>query len=140
MPSITFLLPECRQQVLALLLLHPEKHYYVREIARLTNSTAGSLHRELSKLAKEQVLIREEHGHQVYYQANKAFPIFEELVSILRKTSGIANVLAESLAALREKIEVAFIFGSVGRGTETAESDVDVLIIGEINFADAVKA
>lgn len=141
MSSITsFLFAEYRRRVLGLLLLHPEMHYHVREISRLTNTTAGTLHRELSKLAKAQVLIREESGNQVYYQANTTFPLFEELASILRKTSGLSDVLAEALLPLAKKIEVAFIFGSVGRGTETATSDVDILIIGDIRFVDAVKA
>ncbi len=111
MASITsFLFPEYRRGVLCLLLLHPEMRYHVREIARLTNTTAGSLHRELSKLAKVQVLIREESGNQVYYRANTAFPIFDELASILRKTSGIADLLAEALKPIAKKIEAAFIF------------------------------
>jgi predicted nucleotidyltransferase len=141
MPLITsFLFPEYRQRVLGLLLLHPETRYHVREIARLTNTVAGSLHRELSKLAKAQVLIREVSGNQVYYQANSTFPIFEELASILRKTSGLVDVLANALSPLAEKVAVAFVFGSMGSGTESSGSDVDVLIIGELSFADAVKA
>lgn len=141
MSSITsFLFAEYRRRVLGLLLLHPEMRYHVREISRLTDTTAGTLHRELAKLAKAQVLIREESGNQVYYQANTAFPLFEELASILRKTSGLSDILAEALIPLAKKIETAFIFGSVGRGTETADSDVDVLIIGDIRFMDAVKA
>lgn len=141
MPSITdFLFPEYRRRVLGLLLLHPELKYHVREIARITNTAAGSLHRELSKLAKAQVLIREQSGNQVYYQANTSFPIFEELASILRKTSGLADVLIAALVPIASKIEAAFIFGSIGRGTESSNSDVDVLIIGEINFSAAVKA
>src|SRR5476649_2556614 len=110
MLSITsFLFPEYRQRVLGLLLLHPEMRYHVREIARLTNTAAGSLHRELTKLAKAHVLIREVSGNQVYYQANTAFSIFEELASILRKTSGLADVLAEALKPVAKKIEAAFI-------------------------------
>ena len=141
MSSITSLLfSEYRQRVLGLLLLHPETHYHVREIARLTHTAAGSLHRELSKLAKAEILIREVSGNQVYYKANTAFFIFDELVSILRKTSGLVDVLANALAPLAKKIEVACVFGSVGRGTENPWSDVDILIIGEISFADAVKA
>jgi predicted nucleotidyltransferase len=141
MPPITsFLFPEYRRRVLGLLLLQPETRYHVREIARLTNTTAGSLHRELSKLAKAQVLIRETSGHQVYYQANRSFLIFEELASILRKTSGIVDILANALSHLAEKIEAAFVFGSVARGTENSASDVDVLLIGNISFTEAVEA
>lgn len=138
--TVSFLLPEYRKKVLGLLLLHPEAQYHVREIARLTNTTAGSLHRELSKLAEAQVLIREVSGNQVYYQANTAFPIFDELASILRKTSGLVDILAAALTPLANKIKAAFIFGSVARGTENIGSDIDILIVGDISFADAVKA
>ena len=67
MSSLAFLFSEYRQRVLGLLLLYPDTRYHVREIARLTNTAAGSVHRELSKLAKAQVLLREVSGNQVYY-------------------------------------------------------------------------
>lgn len=136
----SLLFSEYRLRVLGLLLLHPETAYHVREIARLTDTTAGTLHRELSKLAKAQVLLREVSGNQVYYKANRAFLIFDELVSILQKTSGLVDVLARALIPLAKKIDVAFVFGSVARGTESSTSDVDILIIGTLSFADAVTA
>ncbi|KTD22892.1 nucleotidyltransferase [Legionella lansingensis] len=140
MVNTSVLFSEYRRRVLGLLLLHPENRYHVREIARLTSTTAGTLHRELSKLAKAQVLIREVSGNQVYYQANRNFPIFNELASILKKTSGLVDILADALAPLIEKIEVAFVFGSVARGTENLGSDIDVLIIGNVGFAEVVAA
>lgn len=138
--TLTFMFPEYRRRVLGLLLLHPETSYHVREIARLTNTSAGSLHRELSKLAKSNVLLRKVSGNQVYYQANTNFFLFQELASILRKTSGLVDILVEALTPLAEKIQTAFVFGSVGRGEESARSDVDILIIGEISFTDVVAA
>lgn len=132
----SLLFPEYRRRVLGLLLLHPENHYHVREIARLTNTTPGTLHRELTKLAKAEVLIREVSGNQ----ANRSFSIFDELASILRKTSGLVDVLTNALIPFADKITVALVFGSVGRGTESAGSDVDLLIIGEIDFVTLVKA
>lgn len=136
----SLLFPEYRRRVLGLLLLHPENHYHVREIARLTNTTPGTLHRELTKLAKAEVLVREVSGNQVYYQANRSFSIFDELSSILRKTSGLVDVLTNALIPFADKITVALVFGSVGRRTESAGSDVDLLIIGEIDFVTLVKA
>lgn len=136
----SILFSEYRRRVLALLLLHPDERYHVREIARLTNTTAGTLHRELSKLAKSKVLLREQSGNQVYYQANRNFPIYTELASILKKTSGLVDVLFDFLTPLAEKIEVAFVFGSVAKGTENLGSDIDVLIIGEVDFTEAVEA
>lgn len=134
------LFPGYRRRVLGLLLLHPEKHYHVREIARLTGTTAGTLHRELSKLAKAEVLIREASGNQVYYRANRSSSVFNELASILRKTSGLVDIIANVLIPFAEQIEVAVIFGSVGRGTENEGSDVDLLIIGEVSFTCIVTA
>jgi len=124
--------------VLGLLLLHPDEHYHVREIARLTNTAAGTLHRELSKLAKFNVLLGELSGNQVYYQANRNFPLYPELSSILKKTSGLVDVLLEFLAPIAAKIEVALIFGSVAKGTESMGSDIDVLIIGDVDFTEVV--
>lgn len=141
MPHLSNLLfSEYRRRVLGLLILHPEKPYHVREIARLTSTIAGSLHRELSKLAKAEILTRTLNGHQVYYQANRSCPIFEELASIFRKTSGIVDVLANALTSVANKIQVALVFGSVGSGKESMASDVDLLIIGDISFTEAVSA
>jgi predicted nucleotidyltransferase len=63
-----------------------------------------------------------------------------ELAGILRKTSGLADVVAEALEPLSEQITAAFIFGSVARATETTGSDIDVLIIGSVDFGAAIDA
>lgn len=129
-----------RQRILGLLLLHPESSYHVRELARLTGTAAGTLHKELARLAQTGLLLRENQGNQVRYQANRQCPVYGELASLFRKTTGLADVLAEALQPLAADIEVALIFGSVARGEETAESDIDLLIVGKVGFADAVKA
>jgi predicted nucleotidyltransferase len=123
-----------RRQILALLLLRPQERYYVREIARLTGIVPGSLHRELKQLAEAGLLLREEAGNQVRYFANRECPIFEELTSIFRKTSGLADVLRAALLPLDGKIELAFVFGSVAQGQERSGSDVDLLVLGSVDF------
>lgn len=128
-----------RRQVLGLLLLHPERQSHVREIARLTGTSAGTLHKELSRLAQAGVLRRTEQGKQVYYAANRECPIFEELASILRKTSGLADVLAGALAPIAGQIEFALIHGSLAKGSGQAGSDVDLLLVGEPGFAEVVR-
>lgn len=133
------LFKDYRRRVLGLLLLHPERKYHVREIARLTGTVAGTLHKELARLAEAGVLAKETVGNQVQYSANRNCPIFEELAGILRKTSGMVDVLADALASLAGRIDTAFIFGSVAGGKETAGSDVDVLVIGDVTFSDVVS-
>ncbi len=128
-----------RGRVLGLLLLHPDQHYHVREIARLTATSAGTLHKELDKLAQAGLLVREKIGNQLRYGANRHCPVFEELASILRKTSGLADVVREALLPLDAQLDCALIFGSVARGEEHAGSDVDILLIGDLSFGDAVR-
>jgi predicted nucleotidyltransferase len=136
LPSILF--SEYRRRVLSLLLLHPDLRCHVREIARQTGTSAGTLHKELSRLALAGILKRTEQGKQVYYSADRDCPIFEDLANILRKTSGVADVLAQALVPVADRVRAAVIFGSVARGTEQAGSDVDVLLIGDVGFIEAV--
>lgn len=128
-----------RGRVLGLLLLHPDQHYHVREIARQTATSAGTIHKELDKLAQAGLLVREKVGNQLRYAANRHSPIFNELASILRKTSGLFDVLRAALLELDTQVECALIFGSVARGEEHAGSDVDVLLIGDLGFGAAVR-
>jgi len=123
-----------------MLLLHPEEALHGREIARRAGLPAGTLTRELKRLADVGLLNQERRGNQLVYSANRQSPIFEELAGILRKTSGLADVVAEALEPLSSHIEVALIFGSVARDAETPGSDVDVLIIGSVDFGDVVDA
>ena len=123
-----------------MLLLHPEESLHGREIARRTGLPAGTLTRELKRLADVGLLKCERRGNQLVYSANRQSPIFEELAGILRKTSAVADVVAEALALVTDRIDVAFIFGSVARGAETQGSDVDLLIIGSVDFGSVVDA
>lgn len=129
-----------RRRVLSLLLLHADEKFHVREIARLTGTAAGTLHKELARLAEAGILQKEASGNQVLYSANRDCPVFQELSSIVRKTSGVVDVLAEALAPLSDKIQVAFVYGSMASGKESAGSDIDVLVIGNVSFSAVVSA
>ena len=135
-----FLLGQSRSAVLSALLLRPEAVLHVRELARLTNVSPGSLHRELRNLADMGLLLRQETGRQVFYRANLKCPIFEELAGLLRKTAGLVDVLRQALVPLADKLEMAFVCGSMARGEEHAHSDVDVMLVGDLDFAEVVLA
>ncbi|MGA8048548.1 MAG: nucleotidyltransferase domain-containing protein [Burkholderiales bacterium] len=129
-----------RRDALALLLLHPEAALHVREIARVTGKAPGTLLRELDRLAEAGILLRTSVGNQVQFQANGGCPIYEELRSILKKTAGVADVLRAALEPLATRIRSAFVYGSIARGDERAGSDVDVMVVGDADFADVVLA
>ncbi|MDP2827359.1 MAG: nucleotidyltransferase domain-containing protein [Sulfuricellaceae bacterium] len=129
-----------RQRVLTQLLLHPDTAYHVRELARLTGTIPGTLHKELSRLAEVGLLVREKQGNQVRYRANPDCPVYLELAGLFRKTSGAVGVLSDALQALQPPPDIALVFGSLARGSEHAGSDIDLLVVGTCSFGDAVKA
>lgn len=130
----SILFPGYRRQVLGLLLLRPEEALHGREIARRTGLPAGTITRELNMLAEVGLLKREKRGNQQVYSAETSSSIFPELSSILRKTSGMVEPLALALAPLAPSLRVAFVFGSMAQGRETAGSDIDVMLIGKAGF------
>jgi len=134
------LLGRTRSDVLATLLLRPDAALHVRELARMTGASPGSLHRELRALTELGLLKREEVGRQVHYRADRDSPVFEELAGLLRKTAGLADVLKAALAPSAERIALAFVYGSVASGTERPLSDVDVMVLGDAGFAEFVQA
>lgn len=130
----------CRRKLLGLLLLQPDERYHVRELARMTDISAGSIHRELKSMADAGLLIREQVGNQVLYRADQNCPIFDELASIFRKTSGLASLLRDQLGDVAGKIDTAVVFGSMASGRQNSASDVDILVLGDLELIDIVKA
>jgi len=139
-PLIHHLLGETRTAVLAALLLRPEQPLHVRELERLTGVSSGTLHRELQALVGYGVLKRKQTGRQVFYQPDLACPVLPELTGLLRKTAGLADVLREALVPLAERIELAFVYGSMAKGEVHAHSDIDLMLVGSLGFADAALA
>ena len=126
--------------VLGLLYGHPDERYYLRRVAVLSGLGVGHAQRELGRLAAAGILRREERDRHVYFQANAACPIFEELRGIVAKTLGAVGTLRQALVPLRDRIGVAFVFGSVARGQENAASDLDVMVIGPATFYEVSAA
>ena len=130
-----------QQRVLAVLFGNPERSFYTNEILRLVGAGTGAVQRELKRMADTGLLKVTLIGNQKHYQANRDAPIFEELHSIVVKTFGVADQLRTALVQLAEKIDVAFIYGSVAKGTDNANSDIDLMLIGEqLSHAEVIAA
>ncbi len=134
----SILFTEYRSRVLGLLLLHSERSYYLREIARITATAPGTLKREMDKLLEVGLLTVKKVGNQNHYQANQECPIYADLANVLRKTSGLSDVLIAALLPISEKIQSAFVFGSVASGKVNAKSDIDLMFIGGVSYAEVV--
>ena len=129
-----------RRSILGLLYGHADEQFYLREISRRAGTGIGSTQRELRQLTDAGLIQSVRRGRQVYYRANRKNPIFAELKSILAKTSGIRDILHEALSSLKDRIKLAFVYGSTARGEEKASSDVDLMVVGEMSFSDVVSA
>lgn len=127
-----------RSSVLALLFCHSDRSFYLREIIRHVGAGQGATQRELNQLLKWGLVNRRRVGNQTHYEANTDSSIFEELKSLMTKTAGVADSLRLSLKPLEPRIEAAFVYGSIAKGRETAESDVDILVIGDVTFSEVV--
>jgi predicted nucleotidyltransferase len=115
-----------------------EESFYLRQLARQIGITLGAVQRELRQLVDAGLVTRKTVGHQTFYSANQASPVFEEIRSLVAKTVGIHDVLVEALWPLASKISLAFIYGSAARSRESAGSDIDLMIVGPVHFADVI--
>ncbi len=125
------LFSKVQQRVLGLLFAQPDRSFYTNEIIRLTQSGTGAVQRELAKLETVGLITLTTFGNQKLYQANRDTPLFAELHSIVLKTFGLSDILKEDLKPIASQIQVAFIYGSIAKHEDKANSDIDLMIIGE---------
>ncbi len=129
-----------QQKVLGLLYVHPGKSFYTNEILRLTGMGVATIKRELDSMVAAGILKTFKIGNQNHYQADPNCPIYSDLLAIVQKTFGMSNVIQAALAPLSDRIVWAFIFGSIANGKEISASDIDLMIIGNVNFSEVVSA
>lgn len=129
-----------RRNVLAFLLMKPKHWVHLRELARLTGASAGTLKKELDALLAAGLLKSQKVGNQTHFSANTEHPVYPELSGLIRKTIGLRDVLADALQPLGDLIKVVFVFGSMASAHENSQSDVDVLVIGDATFGQVVDA
>lgn len=134
------LFTKTQQRLLALLYGQPDQSLYLNELVRLAQVGRGSVARELAKLTGSGLVTMTRQGNQNHYQANRANPIFHELVHIVQKTFGISDVLKNALLPLADTLEHAFIYGSVAKDEAHAGSDIDLMLIGkDLSYSDIME-
>ena len=124
------LFSDSQSRVLQWLYGQPDRRFHLSELRRLTRLGSASLQRELNRLADAGLLNSERLGNLRCFTANSSSPVFGELKSLVRKTLGIEPLLREALNQLLPQLQLALIYGSIAKQTDTAQSDIDVMLIG----------
>jgi predicted nucleotidyltransferase len=119
-----------RQDLLTLYFTNPDKKYYLRELERILDHSVANTRRELMRLEKTGLFKSKKQGNQLYYYLNEAYPLFDELKSIVFKTSGAPKLLRDALSKFKN-ITHAFIYGSFAKREQREDSDIDLMIIGK---------
>lgn len=133
------LFTKTQQRVLSLLYGKPDKSFYTNEIVRWADMGRGTIRRELERLVSAGLLLMTRVGNQHHYQANSNNPAYNELLGIVRKTFGIADVIRTALVSVDNQIDMSFIYGSIAKGEDTASSDIDLLVISDsLEYIDLV--
>src|SRR3990170_3856737 len=125
-----------RQSLLSLLYGRANEEHLQENLIELAGLGRGAVQRELEFLARAGVVRRVVRGRQVYFRANADSPIFAELRGLVVKTVGAADVLRAAMVPLSGRLRAAFVYGSVAAGGERRGSDVEVMVIGEVSFAE----
>lgn len=120
-----------QQRVLGLLFGQPDRSFFATEIIDRLGAGSGAVQRELKKLADSGLVTVSRIGNRKHFQANPASPIFSELRALVRKTIGLLEPLWEALEPASGAIELALVYGSVAKGSETAASDIDLLLVSD---------
>ena len=120
-----------QQRVLGCLFGEPGRTFSISELIQTTGAGSGAVQREVARLSGSGLLLMEQMGNQKRYRANPEAPIHDELAAIVRKTFGLAAPLREALAPLADRLHVAFVYGSVAKGSDTASSDIDLMLVSD---------
>jgi len=122
-----------RARVIGWLFAHPDESFYVRQLTAILSENSTNLSRELARLESLGLLISERAGQQKYFQANPRSSLFDELKGLAAKTTGAVDALRQALDSHKRQIRQAFIFGSFARYEQTAASDIDLMIVGDVD-------
>jgi len=122
-----------RAKLLAWLYMHPDERFFVRQLSNILKEDSTNISRELSNLEKVGILSSAKESNLKYFCANEKCSFFNELKGLVLKTVGVIGALKSSLQNF-QGIKFAFLYGSYARGEEKTDSDVDLMIIGNIDF------
>lgn len=129
-----------QQRVLGLLFGQPDRSFFATELIALAGAGSGAVQREVQRLAESGLVTVTRVGNQKHVQANAAAPIFGELCGIAFKVLGPAEALRAALVPLASRLCAAWLYGSVAKGSDRAQSDLDVLLVARDDVGLTLEA
>ncbi len=134
------LFSDSQSRVFRWLFGQPGRGFHLNEMRRLTGLGSASLQRELNRLADAGLVNTDRVGNLRRFQANEHSPVYAELIGLARKTLGVEPMLREALEPLTPDLKAAWVYGSVAKQTDTAKSDIDLMLVGEkLTLAKVLK-
>ncbi len=135
------LLTRGQQRVLGILFAEPDRSFPATELIARAGVGTGAVHRELTRLVNSGLVAVTPVGKQRRYQANRESPLFPELQGLVLKTVGLVEPLRRALSPFNDQIRVAFVYGSVAKRTDTARSDIDLMVVGDdVSYSELYAA
>lgn len=140
MTTSAALFGQTKTALLSLFYGRTDEAFHVRELVRSLDSGSGAVQREVKNLWDCGLLTKTQKGNRCFYQVNKASPLYSRMRDLITTASleDVETVMKAALNPLRSKIETAFVFGSVAKGTAKPDSDIDVMVVGDLTFQDLV--
>lgn len=122
-----------RIKLLLRLFLNPSTAGYLRGLAEEFNESTNSVRTELNRLEEAGMLQSENEGNRKLYRANTRHPLFPEIQSILKKVTGIDQVIERVINRIGG-VETVYLTGDLAEGRDVPV--IDLVIIGhDINRA-----
>jgi predicted nucleotidyltransferase/predicted transcriptional regulator with HTH domain len=130
---------EIRKKIILLFVYNQRKEFYLSEIARRVNTSAGTAQRELNRLLSLDFITFSKRGNLNFYKLNETYSLLREIEAVVRKTIGIEVELGNGLSKVKG-IRFAFLFGSYAKGDLRSDSDIDLFIVGTPDEDDVYRA
>jgi predicted nucleotidyltransferase len=139
-PVLDALFPKIRTKILAATVTRTGKQWYLSELAAFLHTRPSSLQREVDALGKAGILQQWHHGRRIYFKADPNCPVYPDRRNLFDKTAGLIPTVGQELEPFGDRIQLAFIYGSIARSEEESGSDIDLMIVGAVGLADLAPA
>ena len=127
-----------RVKLLQAFLSQPKEIFYVRQLVRLIGEEINAVRRELSRMEKFGMVQKEARGNRLYYWFDPNYIFYNELLSLIGKTTGLGGQIIKRKNRLG-RLKFVMLSGRFVRHLPPREGGVDLLIIGEVILPEMAK-